>query len=97
MKNFFEPKVIAIIGASNHKEKVGYSLMSNLKKFKGTVIPINLHEKKILGKKCYKSVLDFKESIDLAVIAIPAKSVKVVLEECGKKQIKYYNNKCRIF
>ena len=87
IKNFFEPETIAVIGASNHEEKVGYALMYNLRNFKN-VIPINIHEEVILGRKCYKSVLNYKDKIDLAVIAIPAEFVKKVLIECGKKKIK---------
>lgn len=87
MKNFFNPKTIAIIGASNKEGKVGYALMYNLRYFKN-VIPINLDEDAVLGRKCYSSVLRYKGKIGLAVIAIPAKSVKKVLIECGKKKIK---------
>jgi len=88
MQNFLNPKSIAIIGASSKKGKVGYSLMKNLHKFRGKVFPVNFKEKKILGKKCYKSVLDIKEKVDLAIIAIPAKAVNQILKECIKKQIK---------
>lgn len=87
MKHFFEPKTIAVIGASKKKGKVGYSLMYNLRNFKGNVIPINIHEKIILGKKAYKTVLDYPDSLDLAVIAVPAIVVPEVLEQCGKKKI----------
>jgi acetyl coenzyme A synthetase (ADP forming)-like protein len=83
------PETIAIIGASNNKDKVGYSLMENLKNFNGKVFPINLHEESILGLKCYKYVKEIKENIDLAIIAIPAKKVSKVLIECGKKKIKH--------
>ena len=88
LNNFFYPKSIAIIGASNTHGKVGNALMLNLKKFKGKVYPINLNEKEVLGSKAYKSVLDIKEKVDLGVIAIPEKGVYSVLEECGKKGIK---------
>lgn len=87
IKNFFEPESIAVIGASNNEKKVGYALMYNLRNFENT-IPINIHEEEILGKKCYKTVLDYKDEIDLAVIAIPAEFIKKVLIECGKKKIK---------
>ncbi len=88
LEKFFYPKNVAVIGASNNHGKVGNALMLNLKKFKGKVFPINLNEKEILGIKSYKSVLDIKDNIDLAVIAIPEKAVYNVLEECGKKAIK---------
>ena len=56
LKKFFEPKTIAVIGASNHPGKVGYTLMQKLSKFKGEVIPINIKHNEILGRKVYASL-----------------------------------------
>ena len=88
MHNFFNPKSIAIIGASDKRGKVGYSLVQNLKSFKGQTYYINIKRKKIQGKKCYKSILEIKSKIDLVLIAIPAIAVSEALIECGKKNIK---------
>jgi len=88
LKNFFYPKTIAVIGASDNPLKVGNVLIKKLKEFKGKIIPINIKHDKIQGKKAYPSVLKYQGKIDLAVIAIPAKSVNSVLIECGKKKIK---------
>lgn len=88
VKGILNPKSIAVIGASEHPGKVGNVLMKKLLKFNGGVIPINIEHDVVYGKKSYISVLDYKKKIDLAIIAIPAKSVKKVLEECGKKEIK---------
>jgi len=88
MNNFLNPKSIAVVGASSKKGKVGYVLIEKLKKFDGKVFPVNLKDEKILGIKCYKSVLDIKEKIDLAVIAVPAKYVKDILKECVRKKVK---------
>ncbi|MCX6746738.1 MAG: CoA-binding protein [Candidatus Pacearchaeota archaeon] len=86
--SFVNPKNIALIGASELEGKVGNVLMKKLLKFKGEIIPISIKHEKILGIKAYPSVLDYKEKIDLAIIAIPSENVKQVLEECGKKKIK---------
>jgi acyl-CoA synthetase (NDP forming) len=88
MKELLKPKTIAVIGASNHKDKVGYSLMENLRKFQGAVIPVNNHEKKIMGKKCYRSILHIEKEIDLAIIAIPAPFVKIAVREARQKGAK---------
>ncbi|MFH1332051.1 MAG: CoA-binding protein, partial [archaeon] len=88
MKELIKPKTIAVIGASNKKNKVGYSLMENLRKFKGQVIPVNIHEKKILGKKAYKNILHIEKDIELAIIAIPAQGVRQVVKECRQKGVK---------
>ncbi|MCD6576148.1 MAG: CoA-binding protein [Nanoarchaeota archaeon] len=87
MKNFFEPRRIAVIGASRFKGKVGHDIFKNLLKEKKKVYPVNPNAKKILGRKAYTSILDIKEKIDLAIIAVPARIVPIVLEECGKKKV----------
>ena len=88
IKDFLNPNSIAVIGASEHAGKVGNVLMKKLLKFRGEVIPINIEHDIVYGKKSYASVLDYKKNIDLAIIAIPAKGVKKVLEECWKKKIR---------
>ncbi len=90
LEKLFIPESIAVIGASSKKGKIGYEILENIIEYgyKGKVYPININKKEIMGLKAYKSVLDVKEDIDLAVIAIPAKFVPSVLLECGKKGIK---------
>ncbi|MFA4872160.1 MAG: acetate--CoA ligase family protein [Patescibacteria group bacterium] len=82
---FFQPKSVAVIGASNKKGKVGNDILLNLKKtFKGDIYPINLDEAKIEGFKAYPSILKAPKNIDLAIIAIPSQFVAAVVEECGR-------------
>ena len=88
IKEFLNPKTIALIGASNNPGKVGNILMKKLKKFKGETIPINIKEPFIENIKSYKSILKYSEKIDLAIIAIPAKFVIKILKQCGRKKIK---------
>jgi len=90
LKYMFEPKNIAVIGASKKPGKIGYEIMDNIISygFKGEIYPINLRETEILGKKVYKSISDVPGEIDFAVISIPAKFVHAVFEECGKKGVK---------
>ncbi len=85
--NFFYPKTIAVIGASNNPLKVGNVLMKKLCECKRKVIPINIKRDSIERKKAYPSVLKYQGKIDLAIIAIPAKLVNSALMECGKKKI----------
>lgn len=85
---FFEPKNIAIIGASENIVKVGGILLKKVIDSGIEVIPVNPSHEEIMGKKCYKSILDYKKDIDLVAIAVPADFVSGVLEECGKKGIK---------
>jgi len=90
LEAFFKPKSIAVIGASREEEKVGHKIFRNLIEsgFPGALYPINPHAEEILGFKCYKSVLDVPSEIDLSVIAVPARIVPLVAEQCGIKGIK---------
>lgn len=89
LEAFFNPKSAAIIGASPKEGKVGRIILENFKKrFKGKIYPVNPKYNEILGLKCYPSVKDIPEPIDLVVICIPAPSVPKVLEEAGQKGVK---------
>jgi len=90
---FFNPKSIAVIGASATPGKVGYNVLKNIieSDYSGKIFPINPKSdklKSILGHTAYKSVLDIPEDVDIAIFVIPAKFVNSVAEECGKKNIK---------
>ncbi|MFX0136279.1 MAG: acetate--CoA ligase alpha subunit [Candidatus Hodarchaeota archaeon] len=86
---FFNPKSVAVIGASNNSAKVGYAVLNNIIQggYSGNIYPINPKATEILGKKAYPSVEDVPDNIDLAVIIIPAKFVPDVMEQCGRKKI----------
>jgi acetyltransferase len=92
--NLFNPRSVAVIGASADKTKVGYALLANLYQQGATyknqnrkIFPVNLTEKQILGLPTYASVKDILESVDLAVIAVRADVVPQVLIDCGAKKI----------
>jgi acetyl coenzyme A synthetase (ADP forming)-like protein len=89
LKEFFNPKSIAVIGASRTPGKIGHTILENLKSsFNGNLYPINPNAKEILGLTTYSSVLDIEDQIDMAIIVVPAEIVKNVLKECVKKKIK---------
>jgi acetyltransferase len=90
LQALFRPKSVAIIGASRTPGKVGHIVAKNTIEsgFEGEIYPINPRAEEILGLKCYASILDIPEAVDLAVIAIPAKHVLQAAEECGRKGVK---------
>jgi acetyl coenzyme A synthetase (ADP forming)-like protein len=94
MNTFFEPKGVAIIGASRRTMKAGHVIFKNfvINKqrglFKAKLYPVNPGEKTIQGFVCYPSILDIKDEIDLAVIVVPAKIVPDVMREVAKKGVK---------
>ena len=86
---FFNPKSIALVGASRTQGKIGYTILENLKiTFQGKIYPINPNTTEILGLTAYPSVINVPEPIDLALIAVPAEIVNKVLQECVKKKIR---------
>ena len=89
LDKIFKPKTIAVIGASDKKESVGYSLMDNLinSEYDGIVYPVNIKRDKVHSIKAYNSVKDIPDQVDLAIIATPAKSVSQVMLECGESGV----------
>ena len=94
MNTFFEPKAVAVIGASRRTMKAGHVIFKNFvinsqrNQFKGKLYAVNPNEKTIQGFKCYPSILDIKDDVDLAVIVVPAKFVPGVMHELAEKGVK---------
>jgi Acyl-CoA synthetase (NDP forming) len=76
MKEFFAPQTIAVIGASSDPTKVGGMITRNIiaSGFKGKLYPVNLKPGEIEGVPFIRSV-DLVESVDLAIIVVPARFV----------------------
>ncbi len=91
IKYLFEPRSVAVIGASHSPGKVGYQLLDNIcfSKFPGRVYPINPKGGEILGYPVYRSLSEVKDEIDLACISVPAQLAVPAVEECGKKKVKF--------
>src|SRR5438067_2511860 len=83
---FFSPRSVALIGASEMPGTVGRTILWNLisSPFGGVVLPVNPKRKSVLGIKCYGSIKDLPERVDLAVVATPAATVPGVIGECAQ-------------
>ena len=93
MNNFeklFNPESIAVIGATDKKEKVGYAVFKNIIEggFKGRVYPVNKRLKELEGYKVYPSILEIPDQIDLVIIAVPIIYVPQIFDQLGKKGVK---------
>lgn len=90
LKELFYPESIAVIGASRHPGKIGYTILRNIIEYgyRGKIYPINPKADEILGLKAYPSVLNVPDKVDMAVIAVPVKIVPRVAEDCGEKGVK---------
>lgn len=82
----FNPSTIAVIGASNREGTVGFSLIQNLigQGYEGTIFPVNPKAKSIQGVKCYESIDQIPDKVDLAIIATPARTVPGLVKACGE-------------
>ncbi|MFH0986267.1 MAG: acetate--CoA ligase family protein [Candidatus Omnitrophota bacterium] len=90
LKALFEPKAIAVVGASRRPEAVGYAIMKNLVEggYKGKVFPVNPKATDVLGVKCVPNAGDLPENVDLAIFIIPGAAVPAELEACALKGAK---------
>jgi len=92
MKNLdsiFNPRSVAVVGASRRAGSVGNDIAKNLvKTFPGSVFLVNPKAKRLLGLPCYADLTAIKKPVDLMVIAVPAAFVPGVLETGGQLGIK---------
>ncbi len=86
LKSFFNPKSIAIVGASRQKGKVGYEILVNMIEagYEGEIYPVNPKADTIEGLKCYPDLQSIGQAPELVVIIIPAKFVPEMMQQCAK-------------
>ena len=89
MRVVFEPKSIAVVGASRTRGSVGAEIFHNLIAggFRGGLFPINRHATAIEGMPAYRSVRDVPVPIDLVVVAVPSECVDATVDECIEKRV----------
>ena len=85
----FNPRSIAVVGASTKPEAVGHAVLRNLLYggYQGVLYPVNPKAHSICGVKCYPSIEAIGDPVDLVVIIVPAKVVPNVIAECGRCNI----------
>lgn len=90
LKLFFEPRAVAVVGASRKRGTIGGEIFHNLLNygFKGPVYPINPSAETIEGITAFSSIEDISDAIDLAVIVVPAIKVIEVAAACARKGVK---------
>ena len=90
LRMFFEPQSVAVVGASRTPGKMGNSILRNILKlgYSGRLYPVNPGASEIEGLRTYPSVAAIPESVELAVIAVPAHLVLDVMRDCQKKAVK---------
>ncbi len=86
-EKLFKINSVAVVGASQNPDKVGYAICRNMLGFPGALYPVNPNSAAILGKTSYPSLASIPGPVDVAVVAIPAAGVPAVMEDAGEKKI----------
>ena len=82
---FFNPKTIAVIGASERDSSLGARILCNLRQsYLGSVFPVNAFRQTVQGITAYPSISKVPTKVDLSIIATPAHTIPQIVEECGQ-------------
>jgi len=86
----FNPRSVAVIGASNQIGKWGYIILARLQASgsKRPLYAVNNREEEVLGLKAYRSVVDVPGPVDLAVVTVPFQHTIEVVQDCVRKGVK---------
>jgi predicted CoA-binding protein/RimJ/RimL family protein N-acetyltransferase len=90
MKAFFEPRVVAVVGANRERGKIGSEIFHNLCSagFTGAIVPVHPTAATLEGLPAYRRVNDIPGPVDLAVIVVPAAHVLDAVEDCISKDVR---------
>jgi len=88
IKDFLSRKVYAIQGSFRDKSKYAYQILCKLKDKGYKIYPVNPAVKEVEGLRCYRSVKDIPEIIDVVNIVTPPKVTEKIVRECKAKGIK---------
>jgi acyl-CoA synthetase (NDP forming) len=91
LDSLFNPKAVAVIGASSKELHIGNRVIKNLLDYgyKGLVYPINPKADEIRGLRAYPSILDVPTDVDVVHMVIPARFVPQAIDDCGQKGVKF--------
>jgi acetyltransferase len=89
LNTLFNPKSIAVIGASDTPGRIGYALFRNLitNGYTGSVYPVNPNRDTVQGLKAYTNIAAIAGQVDLAIIATRANTVPDILKECAESSV----------
>lgn len=89
----FEPSSIAVVGASEDASRMGGGLILkflDLHEYGGTIYPVNPKYELVNGLKCFPSLADIPNPIDLAVLSVPAKVIRQTVEALEPGHVKCF-------
>lgn len=91
LHDFFYPRNIAVIGASDVPGKLGYNVFWNLMShdFPGKLYPVHPSKESVMGISAYQSIRDIPGCVDLAIVIVPAKAVASAIADCAAKGVRF--------
>lgn len=88
LTSFFQPRSIALVGATERAGSVGRAIWDNLRGFSGPVFPVNARRAEVCGVKAYPNITALPEVPEMVVIVTPASTVPPLVEEAGMAGVK---------
>jgi acetyltransferase len=90
-ERLFNPRGVAIVGATEDTIRAGGQALEAITShgYTGGIFPVNPNYDTMGKLRCYKSVAEIDQTCDVVVIAIPAKHVPGIIEQCGAKGIPF--------
>ncbi|MCC6477319.1 acetate--CoA ligase family protein [bacterium] len=90
LRTFFEPKSIAVVGASRQPGTIGRDMLKKILDFgfNGIVYPVNPSARFVNSIRSYRNVLEIPDSVEMAVICVPKHLALQAIDDCGRKDIK---------
>jgi acetyltransferase len=90
LSTLFEPKSVAVFGASDRADSVGQIVFSNMLQsgFQGLLYPVNSNHAEVQGQRSYAALSDISDPVELVVVATPPQTVPGIIESCGIRGVK---------
>ena len=91
LHRLFHPESVCLVGASNDPGKIGNVILRNMisSGYRGRIFPVNPSQNEIMGLRCYADIKSIGHTIDLCVIAIPARSSVAVVQDCVSMKVPF--------
>ncbi len=91
LSGFFNPRSVAVVGASQKQGKVGHEILTGLitAGYAGKIFPVNKNAEQIEGLKCYPDLNSIGEIPGLVIVVVPAENVPDIMEQCAQIGVKW--------
>ncbi len=89
MKEYLSPRAMAVVGASNERDKFGNLVCRELKTRGFLVFPVNPHENEICGERCYRTINELGDLTDRLLIVLPPDVTRQLVRNLDPEFVSY--------